>query len=740
MARKEAVVEHVSKLMNNQKNIRNMGIIAHVDHGKTTLSDTLVARAGLISQELAGEQRVLDYDVQEQARGITIKAANISIAFHYETEDYLINLIDTPGHVDFGGHVTRAMRAVDGVILVVDCVEGVMPQTETNLRQALKEHVKPVVFINKVDRLINELKLPKVGTRDAQGNVVKEGFYDRLERIRRSINKLIENYAPPQFKDEWQVDFAKGNVAFGTAFNKWALSAPMAKKTGVKLDEIYDYCSQLKHPILQEKLPLGDVILQMVVSHLPSPIQSQKYRIPVIWHGDQSTPQGQAMINCDPNGQACFMVTAVQMDPHAGEVAIGRLYSGRVTKGTELFLSSKLGNEKVQQVAVYMGPDRIIVDEAVAGNIVALIGLKEVGAGETVSEGEMYPFEKIKHYSVPVITKSIEAKNPRDLVKLIEVMRKISKEDPTLKVEINHETGEHLISGMGELHLEIIEYKIKTEQGVDIVTSPPIVVYHETIAGEGPELEGKSPNKHNKFKLKVAPLEATVTKALEDGEIEERTKGKELQEKLIALGLPRDEAKNVMAIKESNLFLDMTKGVQGLQDIKELLIDAFEEAVTQGPLAKEKCTGVKVMLTDAAIHVDPAHRGPTQVFPAIKRPIYAGMLQAKCTLQEPKQNLIITSPQDYLSSIINLVQGRRGQVTEIVQEGEAVTVTGKVPVSEMFGFANEIRGATQGRASWYYDYAGYEKMPQELQNRTVLAIRKRKGEPEVLPTPKDFME
>ncbi len=715
-------------MMNNRSNIRNMGIVAHVDHGKTTLSDTLVARAGLISQALAGEQRVLDYDAQEQARGITIKAANISIAFNYNTQDYLINLIDTPGHVDFGGHVTRAMRAVDGVILVIDCVEGIMPQTETNLRQALKENVRPVLFINKIDRYITELKLSK------------EKMSERFQKIILAVNKLIEMYAAPEFKQSWQVDVLKGSVAFGTAFNKWAISATTMKKKNLNFATMHEMCMNGEHQKLQEMAPLGDVILEMVVNNLPSPIESQKYRIPVIWHGDQSTPQGQAMLNCDPKGKACFMVTAVQMDSHAGEIAIGRLFSGRVTKGTELFLSSKFANEKVQQVAVYMGPDRIIVDEAVAGNIVALVGLHEVYAGETVSEGEIEPFEKIKHYSVPVITKSIEAKNPRDLVKLIEVMRKISKEDPTLKVEINHETGEHLLSGMGELHLEIIEYKIKVEHGVDIVTSPPIVVYHETILEDGPELEGKSPNKHNKFKLQVSPLEASVTKALDEGEIEERTKGKELQEKLIKLGLPRDESKNVMAIKESNIFLDMTKGVQGLMDIKELLIDAFEEAVSQGPLAKEKCTGVKVMLTDAAIHVDPAHRGPTQLYPAIKRPIYAGMLQAKCVLLEPKQTLVVTAPQDYLSGIINQVQGRRGQVGEIKQEGETVTVYGKVPVSEMFGFSNEIRSATQGRASWYYDYAGYEKMPSELQNRTVISIRKRKGEPETPPTVKDFMD
>src|SRR3989344_195439 len=226
MARKEVVVEEVVRLMKSPDHIRNMGIVAHVDHGKTTLSDSLVARAGLISRELAGEQRVLDYDPQEQARGITIKAANISLGFTYKGEEYLINLIDTTGHVDFGGHVTRAMRDVDGIILVVDCVEGIMPQTETVLRQALKEKVRPVLFINKIDRFINELKLDSTA------------MQQRFLKIIAGVNKIIDNFGPPEFKEQWEIKVEKGNVAFGTAFNKWALSFPLMKKQNINFKDV----------------------------------------------------------------------------------------------------------------------------------------------------------------------------------------------------------------------------------------------------------------------------------------------------------------------------------------------------------------------------------------------------------------------------------------------------------------------------------------------------------------------
>ncbi len=728
MATKEAVAAHVSKLMRNPKNIRNMGIVAHVDHGKTTLSDTLVARAGLISQELAGEQRVLDYDEQEQARGITIKAANISIAFNQNGEDYLINLIDTPGHVDFGGHVTRAMRAVDGIILVVDCVEGVMPQTETVLRQAMKEKVRPVLFINKIDRLMNELKLDF------------NGMQERFKKIINGVNKLVDDYGPPEFKEQWKLKVDSGNVAFGSAFHKWAISYPIMKEKGITFKDIYDKCVSGDHKSLQEKAPLGDVILEMAVTKLPNPLEAQKYRIPVIWHGDQNTPQGKAMINCDPNGKACFMVTAIQVDPHAGDVAVGRLYSGVIKKGTELYLAAQYAREKIQGVAVYMGIDRVTIDEVPAGNIVALVGLKEVYAGETVSEEEMEPFEKIKHHSEPVVTKSIEAKNPRDLMRLIEALRRIAKEDPTVRVTLNQETGEHLLSGMGELHLEIIEYKIRNERKVEIDTGPPIVVYHETVVHESPELEGKSPNKHNRFKVIIKPLEESVLKAFKEGEIDEKAKGKDLTERLLKAGLARDEAKNIIKVFENNLLIDSTKGVQYLQEIKESLLEGFEEAMTAGPLAKERVVGVKVILTDATIHVDPAHRGPAQIIPAIRRPIFAGMLLAGAVLQEPKQNLFVTAPVDYMSSIIAQIQSRRGQIGEVNQEGEALVIKAKVPVSEMFGFANEIRSASQGRAVWYYEYAGYEKLPAGLQPQTISSIRKRKGEPETPPTARDFMD
>jgi len=729
MARKEFVVEEVQKLMTNLEQIRNIAIVAHVDHGKTTLTDSLVARAGLISKELAGAQRVMDFDEQEQARGITIKAANISLGFNYDGKDYLINLIDTPGHVDFGGHVTRAMRAVDGVVLVIDSVEGIMPQTETVLRQALKERAKPVVFVNKIDRLINELKLDQ------------KAMQERFVKILTGVNKIISGYAPPDKKDEWMISVEKGNVAFGSAFHKWAVSISSMKRFNISFKDIYEKCVTGDHKFLVDRSPVDDVLLEMVIRHLPNPKVAQAYRIPILWKGDINSEEGKAMLACDPTGKPIGVCFGVVYDEHAGEVGVVRLFSGEVKKGDQLYIESKKTYSKVQQVAVYMGPDRVPAEKITAGNIGAFVGLKDIYVGETISATPIEPFEQIKHYSEPVVTKSIEAKESKDLAKLIEVLRALSKEDPTLRVSLNQETGEHLISGMGELHLEIIEYKIRNEKKIPIITSPPIVVYNETVTRKAGPVEGKSPNKHNRLIFTVEPLPESVVKAITEGAIPEgRPKGKELVEKLVEVGLEREEAKKVFDIYHKNIFIDGTKGVQYLNEVEELLVQGFEEAMDQGPLAKEKMAGVKVTLIDATLHEDNVHRGPAQMLPATKRPIYACAIMGGVTLLEPKQKVLIQCPQEYAGDVINMTNGRRGQLLSMEQEGETATITTLMPVAEMFGFSNELRGITQGRAIWYQEYAGYHLVPKDIVPKIVKQIRERKGEPPEPPTAQFFMD
>ncbi len=730
MAKKEYVVADVMRMMGNLENVRNVAIVAHVDHGKTTMTDSLVARAGLISKDLAGQQRMMDFDEQEQDRGITIKSANISLGFQFEGSDYLVNLIDTPGHVDFGGHVTRAMRAVDGIVLVIDAVEGIMPQTETVLRQALKERAKPTVFVNKVDRLINELQLGE------------KGMTDKFMKVLTGVNKIIKDFAPADKKVEWLIDVKKGNIAFGSAYHKWAVSISSMNRFNISFKDIYEMCAAENHKAIVEKSPLDDVLLEMVIKHIPNPAYAQPYRIPVLWKGDIESDIGKGMINCDSNAKTIGVCFGVVNDPHAGEVAVVRLFSGKVEKGDMLYLAAKLKESKVQQAAIYMGQERVMVDKVTAGNIVGLVGLGDVYVGETLSDGKMEtPFEQIKHYAEPVVTKSIEAKDSKDLAKLIVALRELSKEDPTLKVEINQDTGEHLISGMGDLHLEIIEYKIREERGIPIDTSPPIVVYREKIQGGAGPVEGKSPNKHNKIKFTVEPLEESVVKAIQNGDVSEgKPKGKQMLQPLVDAGLPRDEAKSVMHIYNQSVLINATRGVQYLDEVAELVLQGFEESLNKGPLSGERVYGVKIKIVDASLHEDNVHRGPAQMLPTVRRPIYACMMTAGMTILEPKQKVTVLVPQDFSGNVITMIQGKRGQLIDMQQEGESATVVVKLPVAEMFGFGNDLRSATQGRAIPYQEYAGYEPVPKDVVMKVVREIRERKGLPAEVPQASFYLD
>ena len=727
MGRREQMVERVKRLMDKPEYIRNIGIVAHIDHGKTTLTDNLLGGAGMISQELAGTQLFMDYDEEEQARGITINAANVSMVHTLEGKEYLINLIDTPGHVDFGGDVTRAMRAVDGALVVVDAVEGTMPQTETVLRQALRENVKPILFVNKVDRLINELKV------DSQEMQI------RLGRVIDNVNKLIKGMRPDKY-NEWRMDAAKGTVAFGSALYKWAISVPFMQKTKIGFNEVYEYCRNEDMKGLAERCPLHEVVNDMITRFLPNPLEAQGERIKVIWHGDPDSEIGRSMTKVDPDGEVALMITKILIDPHAGEIAAGRLFSGTLKRGQELYISGTAAKNRIQQVGIYMGPDRVEVDKIPAGNIVAVSGLKDAIVGTTASTlRDMVPFEDIKHGSEPVVTVSVEAKHMKDLPKLIEVLRQVAKEDPTLRVSINEETGEHLLAGMGELHLEVVTHRIERDKHVEITTSKPLVVYRETIQRKAGPVEGKSPNRHNRFYIEVEPLERGVVELLKSGEVSMKMPELERRNKLIEAGMDKDEAKDVVHIYESNIFIDATKGIQYLRETMELILEGFEEVMKEGPLSREPSYGVKVRLVDVKLHEDAVHRGPAQVIPAARQAIQAAMLSAEPTLLEPYQKVFIQVPQDQMGGATREMQGRRGMILNMTTDGDMIILESKAPVAELFGFAGAIRSATEGRAMWSTEFAGFEPLPANMLNDVVKSIRERKGLKAQLPKPSDFI-
>ena len=719
MGRKEENVKKAQKLRRNLGRIRNIGVIAHIDHGKTTFSDNLLAGCGMISEELAGEQLALDFDEQEQDRGITINSAAASMVHEFEDAEYLVNLIDTPGHVDFGGDVTRAMRAVDGGIVVVCAVEGVMPQTETVLRQALREKVKPVLLVNKVDRLINELKM--------DFNEMQAQFVNIINEVNQRIKKL----APELYKKEnWKVAVEDGSVIFGSSLHNWAISKPYMEKTGITFKDIYEYCKNGEEKKLAKRLPIHEVALDMVIDHLPNPDVAQKYRIPVIWKGDPESKVGQTMLKCDSDGPLAIMITKIIMDPHAGEVAFGRVYGGAIKEGQEVYISGMPKKYRTQQVSIMVGNDRIPVQEVEAGNIVAITGLRDAIAGSTVSsDPEMEAFEQIKHISEPVVTVKVEAKRPSDLPKLVKALRSVSKSDPSIVVNIDEESGEYLMSGMGELHLEVTEHRLIHDHRVDIVTSEPTVIYRETVEGSSPQFLGKSPNKHNQLFVEVEPLEEGVQKALKEGEIPENVKkhSKEAAKILHDHGMDKDEAKGAMMLAGQNILTNVSKGIQHLYEIRELVKDAFEEVMKGGPQANEPVMGVKVRLLDAKLHEDAIHRGPAQIIPAMRNAIYGAMTVAGTKLLEPIQKIYIEVPHDLMGDVSKELQQRRATILDMKTKEDMTIIDGKAPVAEMFGFASAIRSATGGRVLWNTENMGFEPLPKNLQDEVTRKIRERKG-------------
>ncbi len=711
----------ILKLMHDKEHIRNIGIIAHIDHGKTTMSDSLLAMAGLMAPSRAGETRALDYLEEEQRRGITIKTANISLLYEEDDEQYVINLIDTPGHVDFSGKVTRALRALDGCILLVDAVEEFQIMTEVRLKVALDERVRPVLYINKFDRLIKELKM------DA------DAVQKKLIRIINQFNTIVQTYGIDEVRNKWTVQAADGTVAFGSALDRWGFTLPLLQKKGLKFSDIVDFYREGKLEVLQEMLPLHEAILEMAVHHLPNPLEAQPFRIPAIWRGDLESEMGRAMLKIDEDGPLVICITNVIIDPQAGVISTGRVFSGTIRKGDDIYLLMANRQYKAQQVSIYMGQYREVVDAIPAGNIVALLGLDQGRAGETIvdyahREGAV-GFEQIKYISEPVLTVAVEPKRPVDLPRLIDAMTKLSIQDPNLVATINQETGEYLLSGMGELHLEIALKDLKREYKLDVVATEPKVVYRETVLREAGPFMGKSPNKHNRVWFTVKPLDPAIIDLIRSGDLSELSSRRQretiLHEKA---GWSVKEARQIVSVdKNANILTNATVGVQYLREVLDHISGGFHWALESGPYAGEAVRGVHIVLTDIQLHEDPVHRGPAQMMPAVRQAIYAALLSADPTLLEPIYKIQVRIPPEELGNVTGLISRKRGSIHSVEQRGAVVNVTGYLPVSETLGLSQEMRAATSGSAFWQSTFDHWAPVPDSLLPETVRKVRERKG-------------
>lgn len=724
--------QDILRIIGNKDQIRNFGVIAHVDHGKTTMSDSLLAASGIISPSVAGQALALDSMKLEQNRQMTIRGANVTLYYELEGKEYVINMIDTPGHIDFTGRVTRALRAIDGVVVVSDSVEGIMTQTETVTRQALEERVRPVLYINKIDRLVKELRLDAPAMQKWLSNIIAE------------FNKLVEIYAEPELKEKWKVSIQGNSVAFGSAKDRWGFNYNIAQRNGVGFKDVYDaYNSDDQSLIkaLSEKASLHEAVLGMVVQHHPPPHVAQRYRIPKIWPGDLDSDIGKSLLSCDDKGPILMMVTTINVDPQAGRIATGRLFSGTIKDGDEVYLIDGKRMGKVQSVNIYMGNTRELVNMLPAGNIPALLGIDHAIAGETFSSVKDVPaFESIKYVSEPVVTIAIESKHPKDLPKLVEALRRITVEDPNLIVKINEETGETLLSGMGVLHLEIATSLI-LETGLEITTTQPLINYRETIRNSAGPIMSKSPNKHNKIFMRIEPLGEEIIELIKNGHIHEDLERKQMAKLLREKGWSADEAKKVSAVDISgNILVDETKGVQFIQESMDSIRSGFDDVIHSGPIAHETIRGVKFVLHHFVPHEDPAHRGLAQLMPATRRAMLGSMLLADPALLEPILGMEIKCPQEQIGTVAGILSGKRGKLLNVEQKGVISIIQGEVPASETFDLSEVMRGGTAGKALWNTYFKNWQVVPQSIFKTIVNDVRKRKGLNPEPPTADEFVD
>ncbi len=720
---------------------RIFSITAHIDHGKTTATDYLLRRAGLMRPEDAGQLQMTDSDEEEQQRGITIFTSVVLLAFQdprkpEDSEPYIFQLNDTPGHISFTGEVSRALRGSDGAIILVDALEGVMTQTETNIRLAVGEELcKPVLFINKVDRLISELKLSPQAT------------FAKIDKITQEVNELIKKVRPEESK--WSIDFAKNSVAVGSAKHGWGFTYEILLEKNLKPQDVFEKYNEGDIQWLRDNLPLDEPMLRMVVDHLPNPVTASKYRIPHIWGGDLNSELGQSLMKSDPNGKLYGLISKIFLDPKRqyAPTLIGRVFSGTFNQTDSIYLVNSDSSNRVKRLGVMEITDILDIPKIPAGNLFALFGFI-CPSGETFMSANEVPkdkeerkkipsFEKIHYACEAVVSRSIKPQDPHEIDKLDDIVGKWIKADPTAEYKRDEESGEFILSGIDPLQIEILVKRIHNQVKIDI--GEPIIVYREKITQKSREYYTKSANTHNRILLYIEPLDVTTERLIETGKVNDLQNMKERAQILREeAGWDAKEARRIVDVYQGSLLVNGTSGLQRFDRVKSYLSAAFRDWLGNCILAKEPATGIKVVFTDMVIHEDPRHTQYGQIAGMAFSALSLSMLEAGPHLFEPIQKIDIKTPQGTEGSVTSIITKRRGRITNVIPEGEYVRIQGQIPAAETIGIADDIRGSTQGRAFFGYEFLGFNKVPPSLEEDLIMEIRRRKKMPEELPSKKSW--
>jgi len=832
-------VEQIRDMMERHDNIRNISVIAHVDHGKSTLTDSLISKAGIIADAKAGESRFMDTRGDEQERSITIKSTCVSLFYNRNEEEgevpYLINLIDSPGHVDFSSEVTAALRVTDGALVVVDCIEGVCVQTETVLRQGITERIKPVLFLNKLDRVFLELQAPL------------EEAYQTFRNSVETVNVIVATYKDERLGNI-EVYPENGNVGFGSGLHAWGFTLndfanTYASKFGMTMekfrkklwgDNYWDpkqgkwvkknadkklqrgFCQfvlaplktlvdsimndqediywpaidalcvkltkaekalrrkQLMKTVLRKWIPAGDALFSMIVDHLPSPRTAQAYRVENLYSGPMDDSTAKAIRDCDQKADLAMYVSKMVPTSEKGRfIAFGRVFAGTVKTGQtvrimgpdyEVGKKRDLFVKKIQRTVLMMGKYTEQISDCPAGNLIGLMGVDQflLKTGTICTNETSLPFNTMKFSVAAVVRVAVEPKNAQDLPKLVEGLKRLSKSDPLVQCSTD-KSGQHIIAGAGELHLEICLKDLKEEymKGAGITVGNPVVSFAETVGdrtgadGNFPETcVAKSPNKHNRLYMYCQPMNLELCKLIEDDEIK-ATDDIKLRARRMANEFSWDvnEARKIWTFgcppdAKANILVDVSRGVQFLHEIKDHCVSAFMNATGGGVLADEVMRGIRFNIVDVTLHADTIHRGAGQIMPAARRVFYACQIASKPQMMEPMYLVDITVPQTAHSGVYSTLNARRGIIDKIEDRiGTPMTqIQAFLPVKESFGFTENLRKNTGGQAFPQMKFSHWQHMTGDpfvegsASNEVVVSTRKRKGMKEGLPDFKDYYD
>jgi elongation factor G len=704
---------------------RNIGIMAHIDAGKTTTTERILYYTGRTHKmgEVHEGTAVMDWMEQEQERGITITSAAITCFW----KDIQINIIDTPGHVDFTAEVERSLRVLDGAIAILGAVEGVEPQTEAVWRQADKYRVPRIIFVNKMDRTgadfeacVSQLRsklhanpiviqLP-LGAEDSFAGVIDlvaqraivwgeetlGAAFDELEipaayaeKVRRYREQLIESLGEVD-------DAVMEKYVQGEAISAEDLRAALRRAT-IAMKVFPVVCgAAFKNKGVQP-------LLDAVVNYLPSPID-----VPPIEGSDPDDEEKTLTRKADDNEPFAGLVFKIMTDPFVGQLAFLRVYSGKIQQGDTVYNPRRGRRERISRLLQMHANKREEIADVHAGDIAAAVGLKNVSTGDTICDEDAPIVLEAMDFPAPVISVAIEPRTKADQEKLGNALAKLTQEDPTFKVHTDPDTGQTLISGMGELHLEILVDRMVREFSVAANVGRPQVAYRETIfgsaAGEGKYVrQTGGRGQYGHVFLRVEPLPHPDLNAI--------------------AGLTRKKSTNKFDPELNLLFRDeIVSGVVPREYIGPTY-QGIREAMETGVLAGYEMNGISVTLYDGSYHeVDSSElafkiAGSLGFKEAVRR--------AKPMLLEPVMKVEVVVPEEFMGDVLGDLSSRRGRVEGMERRGSTQIIRSTVPLAEMFGYATDLRSRTQGRASYTMHFLRYEQTPPAISEEVIARVQGR---------------